>query len=589
MPAAQPHLLSHDFDEEPGEAMGPGLWETFRRFRWLLGLFTLAGVGLGYLAFMKQDPKFVSTARMRVEQDVLPDASGARGAEGRSMMGTRMGELTSQAVLGPAIVGHNLAQIPELADEPSVMGAIASRLELDQLPDSDILMLAYYGEDPDESKVVLEAVTDSFQKYLTGGYGQKIEQIVELLRQNREELDADLTEMRAKYHRLRRDSPLVREGNRMVSPHEGMMQQYAALRNAKRVQIEQAASRIDYLNEKRADADSAAALALLVDEFRQQEGQDRMTKEMQIQNTLFPTMLEEAELAERLGDEHPKLRRLRARIAATEEHLSEMLGADAVPKGPEQLLDLYIQKLTLEVQSLGAEAEGLAERYEEERQLASADVAGELELNTLLTEINEKEAMYTAIRQRLEELSLTPEDVKGYNVRLLSHPAKGGLSLAAMPLFVGAGGAVGFLLGFGLAFLLAARDDRFKDSADIQGRRRLPGDRAHADDPGLRQGRRRQGQEAAGGGRRGRRPDRPDGADGPPAAGREGGVQRGPAGHPGLAVLRVAGQIADPHPGDQPEPGGRQEHDGGEPRRDRRRQRQEGRAGRLRPPQTDRP
>ena len=443
---------------------GPGLWEALRNWKWLVLLLTLVGGGLGYLAFLKQDPVYVSRALLRVERDALPGAEDVTNE--KRGVGDRAQELRSQAVLAEALLSENLAQRPEFADSQSAMGQIAKRMEVVRLPDSDILDITYFGESREEPQAVLSAVLDAYQQFLAAGFGGRVKEILEYIRTARTELAAELATLREEYRLMKEKSPLVRGENGMVSPHDAEMRRYGAERDALRVQIARNKSRIDSLTEARGVVGNEAALSLLVKDFQDQDGSEP-PKDLQIRDELFPLIRMEQELIQRYGPRHPDVSRVRAQIKATEEHLKDYLG-DAVPKTPTELLDLYVKKLELELGTLGAEAAALDRRFEEERALAAADGNEELRLNTLGKEIAEKEALFTGINGKLNELGLTPEDVQGFSVRLLERPGPAYESQAAMPLFAGAGAAAGFLLGFGIAFLLTSLDSRFVNAADIK-------------------------------------------------------------------------------------------------------------------------
>ena len=220
-----------------GEAdSGPGLWEALRNWKWLVLLLTLVGGGLGYLAFLKQDPVYVSRALLRVERDAMPGADDL-SSEKRGV-GDRAQEIRSQTVLAEALLSENLAQRPEFADSRSAMGDIAKRLEIQRLPDSDILDITYSGESPEEPQAVLTAVVDAYQQFLTAGFGGRIKEALEIIRTARTELVADLAKLREEYARMKQNSPLVRGENGMVvSPHDAEMRRYGRERDELEVKI----------------------------------------------------------------------------------------------------------------------------------------------------------------------------------------------------------------------------------------------------------------------------------------------------------------------------------------------------------------
>ena len=467
MPNSLATPLPADLFGDGGAQAGPGLWETFRRHKWLILLLTVVGGGLGYLAFMKQEPVYVSTARVRVERDAMPGTDEVDDA-GDLGVGTRVQEVISQRVLLDAITAKNLAQRPEFADEKSAFGAIVDRLEVERLPDSDILELSYFGETEEEPQVVLSAVTDAYQKFLTAGFGSRVGTMLEYINQARGELDTELADLRETYREMREKSPLVRGENGMVSPHEAEMQRYGQERDALQVKIERNRARIDAIRTARERTGNDAALALLVEDFQNEDGTTRPSKELQIRDELFPLQQQEQELITRYGPRHPEVTAIRSRIKALETFLAEQLGDDDVPKSAAELLDLYVKKLELELETVGAEALALNERFEKERAAAAEDGNEELKLNTLGKRIEQKEAIFATINTKLNELNITPDDVKGFSVRMLAQPGPGSVSEAAMPLFAGAGAAAGFLLGFGIAFLLTALDRRFATVSDLR-------------------------------------------------------------------------------------------------------------------------
>ena len=464
MPDRYPSSLPADLLGETQS--GPSVLDALRNWKWMILLLTLVGGGLGYLAFLKQDPVYVSRALIRVEQDTLPGDQQV-GFDQRSLA-DREQELLSQAVLGEALLSENLASRPEFAGAASPMGEIVKRMKVGQLKDSGILAITYEGTSPEEPQAVLDAVVNAYQQYLTAGFGGRVQEVLNYINDARTGLSADLADLREEYRVMKEKSPLVRGGEGMVSPHEAEMRRYGAERDGLRVQIVRNAARIRSINDARREAGNEAALSLMVKNFQEEEGANGPTTELQIRDALMPLIQQEQDLLNRYAARHPEVQRVRAKIEATREHLSEMLGDDAVPRSSGELLDLYVKKLELELATLSAEAAQLDARFEEERLAAAEDGNEEFRLNTLAKRIAEKEDLLAGINDKLNQLNLTPDDVQGFSVRLLERPGAAYESQAAMPLFAGAGSAVGFLVGFGIAFLLTSLDSRFVNAADIR-------------------------------------------------------------------------------------------------------------------------
>ena len=456
-----------------GAPSGPGLFDVLRRRKWLILFFAAVGAGVGYLAFSKQEPEYYSFAKVSILSTTLPTEDGdARGRE--TTASTRAQEMVGSRVLGLAVRQHDLGAVPGLGGGGGPLGRIAQRLKVEPAQGADAIELHYYGKTPEEPPAVLGAVLESYEDWLSEGEKSSSGRIVEFMTQARTELAQEIEQLRREYRELRISSPLRIEQGGAVNRHTGMMAELDASRAAIDIDLERLRGRLEAIERQRETDGNAAALSLLVDDLQREDGRQEGVREKSMAEQLFPLVRELELLKDTFGPKHPRLKEVEKQIALTRSHLEATLGPDAAPATAEELLDLYLDKLRLELITAETEKSRLDERYDAESKLANVDLQSELELNDLNRRIELVESLYEATVAKIADLNLPPEDFRRYQVRTLTDPTAAAASDRLLPAFLGLGGVVGLLLGFGLAFLLENLDDRFRDPEELRGELGLP-------------------------------------------------------------------------------------------------------------------
>ncbi len=488
------HLI--DGGEAPG-ASAPSrnllqvLWQ-----RKALVLFGLAvGALAGALVYLQRPPVYQSSAQVHVVKkhaDLVPSAE-SMGATAfyEDYVSTHLVLIRSPRIVGQAVkMLRERVQKGELAELASLAGGGdptegirgglgASRDNSDTtVSSSNIINLSYRGPVAADCPVILEAVIESYQKYLDDKYRSVSKETEQLITKAQQILERDLTGLEDKRNDSRRVGPLVwggKEGGGNVH-----LTRLAALD-----------ARLAELQLRRADIDdrlraieSAQKRGAVTNHLltplapRQEKGGP---PERSLEEQLAPLVQQEQGLLEDYGENHPKVKAVRRQIAMTRDLYmgrGAVAEASALPERESRAADparvkAFVAALQDDLAEIQVREEALGRMLKKEEAKAREVIDYENKDHGLTRRIERTEELYHQTLNRLREINIV-RDSGGFDASMIAPPTPAGKVAPNLTQILFGWLVVGLLSGVALAYLADVTDKSFRTPEEIRRRLGLP-------------------------------------------------------------------------------------------------------------------
>lgn len=479
----------------------------------MLGL--LAGVVYSFWV----QPRFQSSAEVLVHVKSAGLTSDKPGSEivEEDILANHIKVLTSRRIVEAALKANDLNDLPSiqpfLEEDFDSTDYVIENLELVRGGGGDAkaarsLDIAFTHTDPDDSKLVLDAIVSEYQSFVVGQVESTMSAASRLVEKARTNIEADLKAAEQEYMVARREAPLFFVGEGSTNIYQD---KYRRLEDELvNLSIEEAHVQTRYKNVKSIvdnmandsnaeKLDELEKLALIDSESLERLGvfaginneaasttqfmasQPERTAGAEAEYTrLLELMAEKQRLESVFGAGHPHIREIRDEIALVKKFLAEKqdkldqtVNVTESPISPDALLKTYIGFLKNDLNTFEQRRRDLKRLSAENEERAKAVLDFEIQEEFLRNRIARKEGLYDGIVQQLRELD-TASGLSGYVYELLETPRRGVQTWPIVPLFGLIGSMLGFFGGVGLASFMDSRDHRFRSSQQIESMINLP-------------------------------------------------------------------------------------------------------------------
>ncbi len=468
------------------------------RRKWIALVMLLACLTLGALYFFQATRGYRSTAQiLLIKKEKIPVAGSEAGPRsGRysdygyeDTVSTHMILICSPLIVGRAVESHKLASLPsfrpenpELAGDPVprvtaqiIAGLKATAAGEKYAIDPNVMNLAFEGVDPADCETVLKAVIDSYQKFLGETYQNFSAETLQLITQAKDDLSRQLTEKEATYRKFRQESPLVWQGKGQEAGnlHETRAAEIEKSRSGLLVELARTRSLMEGVQSALKRGANREAITLLIRNSERNLLTPRadLAPHGQFEMTLLDATLNEQELLEAFGPDHPKVKTARKKISALREKFGAAPLADN--SGGLDFLKVYLDALTEELKMGEQRSAELDKLFEKERQASKGLMTCQHQDETIRADLNRTQQTFDAVIKRLQEINLI-KDYGGVSMQLLSQPQGGALvrpkitSVFALAFLAGLG------FGLGMAYLVELADRSFRSPDDVRSQLGLP-------------------------------------------------------------------------------------------------------------------
>jgi succinoglycan biosynthesis transport protein ExoP len=287
----------------------------------LVGVATLIGMALAYLQFAKQAAEYESTAliAVRMPDDRQDDATTKTNTTALKSEGAWYDELMrSPLMIEQAITENQLTSLACLRDAAKPVDALLSRLAVHPLDPAGLTVeLSFVATRPDDAEQVLKALLKTYGTILGDASGNTTAATLALLKQARNELLEQVSRKEKALAEFRATMPKDWPGRSVLAERRTRLDQLELRADDLAQTIMQLRNRLAAAKSAKDDGDQAALTKLMRPEPPPTpKNEPTVAQAKPAGAQLFDLLAEEAELLEKFGERHPKVRAVRARIEA---------------------------------------------------------------------------------------------------------------------------------------------------------------------------------------------------------------------------------------------------------------------------------
>jgi capsular exopolysaccharide synthesis family protein len=466
------------------------------RHKWLVLLGLGVSLVLAAFHYAMRTPVYKSTAQVLVIKK-RPETVPLMG--GDSGFSYYEDYLATHVVLikSPLIVSRAVRKCPELGALTSFGGSVdptyaiigglaVTRDSKDNnvFNSNNILNLSYRGQVANECGTILNAVIAGYKDFLEETYKNVSDDTLKLITEARNVLRDDLGKKEKEYRKFKETAPLLWRGKDAANPYLEKFANIESKRATLLVRQLELQGRLTGIEKALKEGRSREALVAILPESPALASAEatRRGSAVGAQDQLLPLLLNEQELLQDLGPNHPQVQSVKRRIELNRKYLANPIQAwtdtaTAPDKGGDgsrlDPMEVYVQSLKQELENIRISEELLAKRSEEEYATTRTLTKAEIQDENFRNDIARTQQLYDGIVKRLTEVSLI-QQYGGYDARTVFEAGEGGLvEPTPTPIFMSAL-LLGLLGGFGLAFVADRTDKNFRSSEEIRRRLGLP-------------------------------------------------------------------------------------------------------------------
>lgn len=457
-------------------------WALCLRRKWLILFMLAVFLGLGWLYYSKATPVYETVSQMLMVdqrqgaempvQSLDPQTSVADKIE------TQIFVIDSPRIIGRAVVEHNLGELESLrsyATPGAVVNAIRSDLEVyraggKDVLNADVLELSYRSTVPEDATTIITSIIDAYQDYLAETYQSINERTLAEITRMKDDAMQELAKSEKAFADFQETSPLLsHEPEQQTVPQARLMEIQSELSGVmvNRAEIK---ARIEAIETALSQGANRDALILMVDQMQEARAQRPNAAVQDMEDYLFPILLEMEMAKAEFGPEHPKVKAFERQIQITTDYLQSReisRNQGETGRSTADFLSLYIE-------SLRRELDDLALHERELNAMADTELAQARHLKGYLIEA----AKHRAVLERDQQIF---ENVMKYWQELNLAHEQGTLKADVIDPSVTAwqvepniykvmGGAtfLGLLIGFLLAYMVDTADKSFRSPEEVR-------------------------------------------------------------------------------------------------------------------------
>jgi len=443
-----------------------------RKF-WIILFMVLFGAGLGMLFFFKAPKTFQSRARIFVQErnPVELSSSDNTAFTEDSPVQEYIDKLKSEKVLRPVIRDAKVAGMESMKDVDNVLKALSERLSVkpaDTKASHGTIVIRYDSPVEEECQVVVQAVCDSFEKYMlnsTTNVGEETKNLI-----------ADLTtKLNEQYEALSKEILEIKSNNNLIwregkalNPHQVQIANLQEDLDTLRRERTKTSARLQ--NIKEAIAKGAENRDALLMEVLKEINEGSLGAYVTTHNEYVQLRIKEQELLNEYGADHPTMIALRNQIAMVDkmrmQELSALRGNSGDRDTPPDFVSVFVAHLEGRIKMMETEEKTIRAEMKEEQDKGQDIVKVVEKLYAAEKKRDVLEQTMFASADRLQEINLLKE-YKWFEIEQLDEPTAAEQIAPNLILCGAAGVFIGTLFGFALALLIELAEKRLRSSEEV--------------------------------------------------------------------------------------------------------------------------
>ncbi len=465
--------LTFNLPEQSDE--GLDIWGFLRRRKGFVILLAIVGTGLGYLNFQQKTQRFNSVALVQVIHHSFDPRLDSLLAE-RNLADAQY-VLVSETLLDDCYEKHGLGELATLRGLPQedAIRRIAAMIGANLAQGSNVMKLSCEGDDPDDTEKIANAVAEEFILHHKDNFNEAVDRLGTLLTEAKGELNTELNTLENAYQKFDAASPLGSDGR---NPHTEELNTLQTTISELVIRHSTLKSELLSLEEAIQRGSRRSVLRLVVDKqfgtgdaagLPQTVGEDG-TSAASVFQAMFPLLLRESILAEKVGDDHPELVALRQEIEFTRKHFETLAGmAPKTEQGGvvEDFLTVYLNSLKEQLAILERTKTDLEVMASAKETAAKSLRSYEHERSDYERKIGRLTGLFEDVQQQIRDTEMPTGQLGGVSATILNKARHGALVYPKLSQFLGIGGLLGAFLGLALGYFVEAADRSFRKPDDI--------------------------------------------------------------------------------------------------------------------------
>jgi capsular exopolysaccharide synthesis family protein len=445
------------------------------RRKGVLALGLVAGAVAGVLYYSQSTPVYQSQAKVLVIKK-QPNMMPMQGVQAVPQMyvedylATHSILISSQMILrraGKILEADHPGVIPPGHDAAAFIGlglTVARDVREGNTAPSNVLNVSFKGRESADCPKVVNAVIRAYSEFLNETYGDLNREFAQQMKKAQDLLQSDIQKKQDEHDAIAQRDPLaLKAKDALASLQERIAKLDGRLAelSVRKDEIKSTQEMISGLLKK---GESRGAILKIVERSTaiKQPGPEVRTPE----DMLLALQLQEEELKQDLGKDHPQMISLRHRVEALKERLSKL--GNETPAGLDPL-EFYVRGLDLELEQNELQQKKITQVLTDDRTKALETAKYLLEEEKARKAIEPLQQLYDNIIARLQQIRLT-NNADMYSAQTIVD-ANVGIKVAPSLLqTLALAGIAGLMLGMGLAYLAEFTDKGFRSPEEIRQR-----------------------------------------------------------------------------------------------------------------------
>ena len=447
------------------------LLDLIRRKAGVIVFFTLVGIGLSLLYYLKAPKVYESTSKIIVDQQHAPSEDGDSSAFLNEISTENyLQKLKSTLILDPALADGNFKNMKTFAgdDSKSILfqlreGSNYLVSAADTKSTSGVMKLAFSGPDPKECQQVLEQIVEAFKDHIASSTESIGGANVELIQGAQELKLEQLKEVEEQIAELMVSRELLNIDGRIINPYQMQLSLMHQELHDLRIRRNKVLARVESVKQSGLGSED------LIGQMMSEESDVSETGYVRTGDELLQLKMKEQELLNEYGEQHPDLRTVRRKIATVEQMRSTELAAmksgsrQAQPSVKIDITKEFYEKMDRTAKMLAVE-EKQAEAQIGDLQQKSTSVSALVEkLSSLQRRRDQLDLGYqAAVSQMLEMKNL--KDYLWRTTTVLDPPSDATVIAPSLPISLAGGLFLGSLAGLAFAGFKDMAEKTFRSS-----------------------------------------------------------------------------------------------------------------------------
>ena len=486
-------------------------WNIVLR-HWGLFLTSLVIIGsLGALYYLKAPRVFESQADLLIESKIShgfrPDSDEPNGPD--KSIETHALMVQAPVVIKRAIRAGKLDQLASLIEEEDVVNFIIENSNVSLKDEkSTILNLRFRCSDPEDSRVVVDAIANEYKLYLNESNQTSDHEKAKLIEKANSDLLVQLNDNEKKLADFQKSAPLMWDDGQAINKHQQFQADIEAERQKLILEKTILEAKVDAIDaslqsalsdSERSDSYMAIyyqAMAELKPESeeatywelkmleQQQKPEQDAAKEYSslLMGEYVRLLVQRSELLDEYGQGHPKLESVTKRKTEVKRMLNNLLTnkspldgeqPEATAKDKKDYVKVYIQLLRDRLAVLEQQVKRLTKEYDAEQEASNRIHEYVLEFQELTSQREHVQKLFDVVIADLKEIKLIPEH-GGDTAEIIAEPELGKQVAPTIPYVGVASLFLGCLFGGVLAWAVDRTENTYRSASEIREQLQVP-------------------------------------------------------------------------------------------------------------------